>query len=254
MKLQAIRQKQDEEKKKLIELRTLLRSTPDFDRVEVRKKLKISWKFPSIFNFRMSSLTKALLTVSISCKATRTTALLALVTCTRKAKGKFVVCGRNDVAVSLKTDSLTFATQTRRNRRHASIFWLVKSSQCPTTNAASISSATIVRITSKLKTRQTRRHGCRCWSTARRRRWPRASSMSRDITSRWVQVWWSCKRRSSATFKTCRATTNAVTAGHAMTSPGSASTSVSSFAFNAREFIAILAFIIQGFSRWHSTI
>lgn len=37
MKLQAIRQKQDEEKKKLIELRTLLRSQPDFDRVEVRK-------------------------------------------------------------------------------------------------------------------------------------------------------------------------------------------------------------------------
>jgi hypothetical protein len=36
MKLQAIRQKQDEEKKKLIELRTLLRSTPDFDRVEAR--------------------------------------------------------------------------------------------------------------------------------------------------------------------------------------------------------------------------
>lgn len=36
MKLQAIRQKQDEEKKKLVELRTLLRSTPDFDRVEVR--------------------------------------------------------------------------------------------------------------------------------------------------------------------------------------------------------------------------
>jgi Arf-GAP with SH3 domain, ANK repeat and PH domain-containing protein len=35
MKLQAIRQKQDEEKKKLVELRTLLRSTPDFDRVEV---------------------------------------------------------------------------------------------------------------------------------------------------------------------------------------------------------------------------
>ena len=35
MKLQAIRQKQDEEKKKLIELRTVLRSTPDFDRVEV---------------------------------------------------------------------------------------------------------------------------------------------------------------------------------------------------------------------------
>lgn len=35
LKLQAIRQKQDEEKKKLIELRTLLRSTPDFDRVEV---------------------------------------------------------------------------------------------------------------------------------------------------------------------------------------------------------------------------
>lgn len=36
MKLHAIRQKQDEERKKLIELRTLLRSTPDFDRVEVR--------------------------------------------------------------------------------------------------------------------------------------------------------------------------------------------------------------------------
>jgi Arf-GAP with SH3 domain, ANK repeat and PH domain-containing protein len=35
MKLQMIRQKQDEEKKKLIDLRTLLRSTPDFDRVEV---------------------------------------------------------------------------------------------------------------------------------------------------------------------------------------------------------------------------
>lgn len=35
MKLHAIRQKQDEERKKLIELRTLLRSTPDFDRVEV---------------------------------------------------------------------------------------------------------------------------------------------------------------------------------------------------------------------------
>lgn len=34
-KLQAIRQKQDEEKKRLVELRTLLRSTPDFDRVEV---------------------------------------------------------------------------------------------------------------------------------------------------------------------------------------------------------------------------
>lgn len=36
MKLQQIRQKQDEEKKKLIELRTVLRSTPDFDRVEVK--------------------------------------------------------------------------------------------------------------------------------------------------------------------------------------------------------------------------
>lgn len=34
VKLQAIRQKQDEERKKLLELRTLLRSTPDFDRVE----------------------------------------------------------------------------------------------------------------------------------------------------------------------------------------------------------------------------
>lgn len=38
MKLHAIRQKQDEERKKLIELRTLLRSTPDFDRVEVKLK------------------------------------------------------------------------------------------------------------------------------------------------------------------------------------------------------------------------
>lgn len=34
-KLASIKQKQDEERKKLLELRTLLRSTPDFDRVEV---------------------------------------------------------------------------------------------------------------------------------------------------------------------------------------------------------------------------
>lgn len=34
-KLQAIKLKQDDERKKLLELRTLLRSTPDFDRVEV---------------------------------------------------------------------------------------------------------------------------------------------------------------------------------------------------------------------------
>lgn len=34
-KLQNIKQKQDEERKKLLDLRTLLRSTPDFDRVEV---------------------------------------------------------------------------------------------------------------------------------------------------------------------------------------------------------------------------
>ena len=34
LKLQTIRQKQDEERRKLLELRTLLRSTPDFDRVE----------------------------------------------------------------------------------------------------------------------------------------------------------------------------------------------------------------------------
>lgn len=34
-KLQSIKTKQDEERKKLLELRTLLRSTPDFDRVEV---------------------------------------------------------------------------------------------------------------------------------------------------------------------------------------------------------------------------
>jgi Arf-GAP with SH3 domain, ANK repeat and PH domain-containing protein len=34
-KLQAIKQKQDEERKNLIELRTVLRSTPDFERVEV---------------------------------------------------------------------------------------------------------------------------------------------------------------------------------------------------------------------------
>ncbi|CAO1365215.1 unnamed protein product [Diamesa serratosioi] len=38
MKLHAIRQKQDEERKKLIELRTLLRSTPDFDRNVVTDK------------------------------------------------------------------------------------------------------------------------------------------------------------------------------------------------------------------------
>lgn len=44
MKLQAIRQKQDEEKKKLVDLRTLLRSTPDFDRVEVRKQSEFSLK------------------------------------------------------------------------------------------------------------------------------------------------------------------------------------------------------------------
>lgn len=34
-KLQNIKQKQDEERRRLSELRTLLRSTPDFDRVEV---------------------------------------------------------------------------------------------------------------------------------------------------------------------------------------------------------------------------
>lgn len=34
-KLNSIKQKQDEERKKLLELRNLLRSTPDFDRVEV---------------------------------------------------------------------------------------------------------------------------------------------------------------------------------------------------------------------------
>lgn len=34
LKLQTIKQKQDEERKQLLELRTLLRSTPDFDRVE----------------------------------------------------------------------------------------------------------------------------------------------------------------------------------------------------------------------------
>lgn len=41
-KLQAIRQKQDEEKKRLVELRTLLRSTPDFDRVEVSSNIPFS--------------------------------------------------------------------------------------------------------------------------------------------------------------------------------------------------------------------
>lgn len=35
-KLQSIKQKQDDERRKLCELRTLLRSAPDFDRVEVR--------------------------------------------------------------------------------------------------------------------------------------------------------------------------------------------------------------------------
>lgn len=35
-KLQSIKQKQDEERRKLLELRTLLRSAPDFDRIEVR--------------------------------------------------------------------------------------------------------------------------------------------------------------------------------------------------------------------------
>lgn len=49
MKLQQIRQKQDEEKKKLIELRTVLRSTPDFDRVEVTKESQIFCKIPSKF-------------------------------------------------------------------------------------------------------------------------------------------------------------------------------------------------------------
>lgn len=34
-KLNNIKQKQDEERRKLVELRTLLRSAPDFDRVEV---------------------------------------------------------------------------------------------------------------------------------------------------------------------------------------------------------------------------
>lgn len=34
-KLQSIKQKQDEERRRLLELRTLLRSAPDFDRVEV---------------------------------------------------------------------------------------------------------------------------------------------------------------------------------------------------------------------------
>lgn len=40
-KLQSIKQKQDEERRKLLDLRTLLRSAPDFDRVEVSCNLKI---------------------------------------------------------------------------------------------------------------------------------------------------------------------------------------------------------------------
>lgn len=52
MKLQAIRQKQDEERKKLIDLRTLLRSTPDFDRVEVSCQIVI------IINFELLIITK----------------------------------------------------------------------------------------------------------------------------------------------------------------------------------------------------
>lgn len=55
MKLHAIRQKQDEERKKLIELRTLLRSTPDFDRVEVRiTHFVLGSLLISLFVFRMS--------------------------------------------------------------------------------------------------------------------------------------------------------------------------------------------------------
>lgn len=55
-KLHAIRQKQDEEKKKLIELRTVLRSTPDFDRVEVRVRLfQADFNSQNVFlTFRMS--------------------------------------------------------------------------------------------------------------------------------------------------------------------------------------------------------
>lgn len=38
-KLQNIKQNQDDERRKLLELRTLLRSAPDFDRVEVRNHI-----------------------------------------------------------------------------------------------------------------------------------------------------------------------------------------------------------------------
>lgn len=41
-KLQAIRLKQDEEKKKLVDLRLLLRSAPDLERNEVRSQFSLS--------------------------------------------------------------------------------------------------------------------------------------------------------------------------------------------------------------------
>lgn len=54
-KLQNIKQKQDEERRRLLELRTLLRSTPDFDRVEVLKlhrKIFIINNFTFFFHFQ----------------------------------------------------------------------------------------------------------------------------------------------------------------------------------------------------------
>lgn len=101
-KLNSIKQKQDEERRKLLDLRTLLRSAPDFERVEVSHSPHPSACSMCTTYFcrirRIWPPTKERGTRCINCKAIKIMASQNRDICSRRVRAKCDVYGRSDDA------------------------------------------------------------------------------------------------------------------------------------------------------------
>lgn len=124
-KLTSIKQKQDEERRRLLELKTLLRSTPDFERVEVGPAIHSQSQSPLTLTthfYRILPPTKAAPAIRCtSCRATKITASLAPDICSRRAKAKFGASGRSAAVASQPMAFWTSIMRTRQRHRRVSI-------------------------------------------------------------------------------------------------------------------------------------
>lgn len=169
MKLQTIRHKQDEERRKLLELRTLLRSSPDFERVEnvPTDKGAIGYSLHQLQGDKNHGITRSGHLLKKSEGKVRR--VWQKRRCRVTADGFLDICHADETKAPTRVNLLTCQIKPVSDDKKG--FDLISckysrgiwSSACCCINCVSLPRPQITdRTTSKRRTKPTRRLGCRC--------------------------------------------------------------------------------------------